>query len=187
MLYIRDKHGHLLQIRGTFRTRLEKSPQIKQWMHETRKNRDDEENTLDIPFTFHELHMALDGHTYDFETWNGIVGCASYLGLRISPETVRVAQLFTIECIRASGINPAHFSEASLFSHVLSSHDSRFHPVDVKTLESLYWGAVVSNTNLEAFFKEHMEHEVYDAAVNETRSLRERMSNPPLSRMTAVM
>lgn len=177
----------MLSVQGRVtRTALAKSPTISQWIQDASKE-NEEEQVLDIPFTLKELRLALDGTTYDFESWDRTVACASYLGVSISPECIRAAQLFTIECIRAGGMNPAHFHEASLFSYVLSSHDSRFHPFDVRTLELLYWDVVTSHTNLEDMFKGHVGQDVYEAAVRDTRRLRESITTPQMTKMTSVM
>jgi len=162
---------------------METSRVLREWIHGPKR---DDEDTLDIPFSAHELQLALDGTTYDFQAWNGIVSCASWLDVTIRPETVRMAQMFTIECIRASGMNPAHFQEASLFSHALSHHDSRFTPMDYETLEQLYWGLLTSQTNLESFFQSHLGGSVYNTTVADVRAFREHLQNPPMVRMTST-
>lgn len=183
-MFIQDKNGCLMRVQDN-RARLETSPVLRRWIHAPKNP---EEDTLEIPFTLLELELALNGNTYYFECWDNIVACASYLDVKISKDAIRVAQMFTIECIRASGINPAHFHEAAMFSQVLAGKDNRFHPVDVRTLETLYWNLVTSKVDLEYVFQNEMGTDVYEAAVKDTRAVRDDLENAPMTtRMTSVM
>jgi hypothetical protein len=180
-LFIQDKNGRVLPVQSN--PKLETSPILKEWIRAPKESDDD---TLHIPYTLFELEVALNRNTYDFESWNRVVSCASYLDITLSEDVIRVAQLFTMECIRASGINPAHFHEASLFSQMLSCKDDRFQPVDVQTLESLYWMCLMENVNLESLFQNQLGADVYEAAVCCTRSVREELQNSLMMRMTSI-
>jgi hypothetical protein len=147
---------------------------------------DDQEETLDIPFTFAAVDVAL-ARKYCFEMWAEVVACASFLGIVFPESVVMVSKLVTLEIVRASGINPFHVHEASLFTAMLAKHDPRLMHIEPLDVEGLYWMVVRSNTNLERDIREHLGNEMYEATVAEARELREQHTkHHPHQHMTSL-
>ena len=179
MLCIRDSRGHLRNVSGRFKGRLKRSPVLKQWMddaeHET-LNDDTEENILDIPFPFSAVDVALE-RKYSFDEWDTVVACASYLGIVFPESVILVSKLVTLEIVRASGVNPFHFHEASFFTTMISNHDKRFMCLDPVDLEKIYFLVLGSNTNLESDIRDHIGHDAYESCVDKARNLRTQYTN----------
>jgi hypothetical protein len=146
---------------------------------ETAEGETDTENeqTLDLPFPFSALDVALE-RKYSFDGWDSIIECASYLGIVFPENVILVSKLVTLEIVRASGVNPFHFHEASFFTTMLSNHDTRFMCIDPVELERLYWLVVRSNTNLEHEIKRHLGNDAYYSTVKKARELRTQYTNP---------
>jgi hypothetical protein len=109
-----------------------------------------------------------------------VVACASYLGIVFPESVILVSKLVTLEIVRASGVNPFHFHEASFFTTMLSNHDNRLMCIDPLELERIYWLVVRSNTNLEHEIGHHLGNDAYDSTVKKARDLRTQYteSNP---------
>jgi hypothetical protein len=146
---------------------------------ETAEGETDTENeqTLDIPFPFSALDVALE-RKYSFDEWDTIIACASYLGVVFPESVIFVSKLVTMEIVRASGVNPFHFHEASLFTTMLSNHDTRLMCIDPVEMERIYWMIVRSNTNLERDIRDHLGNDTYDSTVTKARELRTQYTNP---------
>ena len=179
MLYLRDSRGHLRAVSGGFKRRLRRSPVLKQWMDDAEGETTENEQTLDIPFPFSAVDVALE-RKYSFTEWDTIIACASYLGIVFPENVILVSKLVTLEIVRASGVNPFHFHEASFFTTMLSNHDNRLMCIDPVELERLYWLVVRSGTNMEHEIKEHLGNDAYDSTVAKARELRTQYieSNP---------
>jgi hypothetical protein len=146
----------------------------------------EEDQSLDIPFTFDAMDVAL-ARKYCFEMWAEVVACASFLGIVFPDSVVIVSKLVTLEIVRASGINPFHVHEASLFTAMLAKHDPRLMHIEPLDVEGLYWMVVRSNTNLERDIREHLGNEMYEATVAEARELRESFTqHHPHQHMTSL-
>jgi hypothetical protein len=155
---------------------------------ETAEGENDRENeqTLDIPFPFSAMDVALE-RKYSFSEWDTIIECASYLGIVFPESVIVVSKLVTIEIVRASGVNPFHFTEASFFTTMMSNHDTRLMCIDPVELERLYWMIVRSNTNLEHEIRIHIGHDAYDSTVKKTREIRTQYTeNNPHRHMTSL-
>jgi hypothetical protein len=135
------------------------------------------EQTLDIPFPFSAVDVALE-RKYSFDEWDTIIACASYLGIVFPENVILVSKLVTLEIVRASGVNPFHFREASFFTTMLSNHDTRLMCLDPVEIEKMYWMVVRSNTNLEYEIRDHLGNDAYASTVKKARELRTQYTNP---------
>jgi hypothetical protein len=140
---------------------------------------DERDQTLDIPFPFSAVDVALE-RKYSFDEWDTVVACASYLGIVFPESVILVSKLVTLEIIRASGVNPFHFHEASFFTTMLSNHDNRLMCIDPLELEKIYWMVIRSNTNLQRDIRDHIGHDAYTSCVAQAREIRTQYteSNP---------
>lgn len=185
MLYIRDSSGCLRKVSGRFKNRLKRSPVLKQWIEDAQTESDDE-HTLDIPFSFDAMDAALE-RKYWFNEWDKVVACASYLGIVFPESVVMVSKLVTLEILRASGVNPIHFHEASFVTHLLSNHDARLMCIEPMELEQIYWMVVRSSTNLERDVRDHIGQDLYASCVAKAREIRTQYTkNNPHQHMTSL-
>jgi hypothetical protein len=140
---------------------------------------DEHDQTLDIPFPFSAVDVALE-RKYSFDEWDTVVACASYLGIVFPESVILVSKMVTLEIVRASGVNPFHFHEASFFTTMISNHDNRLMCIDPLEVEKIYWMVVRSNTNLERDIRDHIGNDAYESTVEQARELRTQYteSNP---------
>jgi len=135
---------------------------------------------IPVPFRGKVVSLAIKQHkhVYDFECWQDVIACCSFLNLKVSEASQVLSNFVTMEIVRASGINLFHFDEAFLFMNVLNMRDPRIIPVDRLLLERLYWHLVTSKSDLTSTVQGVMGVDTYEESITSTRKLREELTRP---------